>query len=98
MSSKAPAPAGSRITICEVGPRDGFQNEKTFIPTAKKIEIANALLASGLRHMQVTSFVSTGSIRIVCISRLSGDPSSSCSTISPLGKVQRTRVIRLFSA
>ncbi|MGR3371894.1 MAG: hydroxymethylglutaryl-CoA lyase [Pseudooceanicola nanhaiensis] len=58
MSSKAPAPAGSRITICEVGPRDGFQNEKTFIPTAKKIEIANALLASGLRHMQVTSFVS----------------------------------------
>jgi hydroxymethylglutaryl-CoA lyase len=58
MSSSSPVPAGSRITICEVGPRDGFQNEKTFIPTAKKIEIANALFASGLRHMQVTSFVS----------------------------------------
>ncbi|AHM04548.1 Hydroxymethylglutaryl-CoA lyase [Roseibacterium elongatum DSM 19469] len=58
MASATPVPPGSHITICEVGPRDGFQNEKTFIPTAKKIEIVNALFASGLRHMQVTSFVS----------------------------------------
>ncbi len=49
---------GAHIAVCEVGPRDGFQNEKTFIPTARKIEIVNALFASGLRHMQVTSFVS----------------------------------------
>ncbi|MGP1356391.1 hydroxymethylglutaryl-CoA lyase [Roseicyclus sp.] len=53
-----PVPEGSRITVCEVGPRDGFQIEAAFIPTAKKIEIANALFASGIRHMQVTSFVS----------------------------------------
>jgi hydroxymethylglutaryl-CoA lyase len=58
MSSISPVPEGGRITVCEVGPRDGFQNEKTFIPTGKKIEIVNALFASGLRHMQVTSFVS----------------------------------------
>ncbi|KUF10790.1 hydroxymethylglutaryl-CoA lyase [Pseudoponticoccus marisrubri] len=58
MSSPLPVPEGTRITVCEVGPRDGFQNEKTFIPTAKKIEIANALFASGVTHMQVTSFVS----------------------------------------
>lgn len=58
MATTAPVPQGSRITICEVGPRDGFQSEKTFIPTERKIEIANALFASGLRHMQVTSFVS----------------------------------------
>lgn len=58
MVTIAPVPQGSRITICEVGPRDGFQSEKTFIPTARKIEIANALFAAGLRHMQVTSFVS----------------------------------------
>lgn len=58
MVTIASVPQGSRITICEVGPRDGFQSEKTFIPTAKKIEIANALFAAGLRHMQVTSFVS----------------------------------------
>ena len=49
---------GAKITICEVGPRDGFQSESTFIPTARKIEVANALLAAGLRELQVTSFVS----------------------------------------
>ncbi|KNX39970.1 Hydroxymethylglutaryl-CoA lyase YngG [Roseovarius tolerans] len=58
MATVAPVPQGTRITICEVGPRDGFQSEKTFIPTQKKIEIANALFAAGLRHMQITSFVS----------------------------------------
>ncbi|MBO6602179.1 MAG: hydroxymethylglutaryl-CoA lyase [Roseicyclus sp.] len=51
-------PEGSAVTVCEVGPRDGFQNEKTFIPTRRKIEIVNAMFAAGLRHIQVTSFVS----------------------------------------
>jgi len=54
----APVAPGSRITVCEVGPRDGFQNEQAFIPTARKIEIVNAMFASGLRHIQVSSFVS----------------------------------------
>ena len=53
-----PVPAGARITVCEVGTRDGFQIEKTFIPTDRKIAIVNGLLASGLRNIQVTSFVS----------------------------------------
>jgi hydroxymethylglutaryl-CoA lyase len=54
----APVPEGAHITVCEVGPRDGFQIESAFIPTEKKIEIINALFASGIRAMQVTSFVS----------------------------------------
>lgn len=58
MAHVYPVPEGAHISICEVGPRDGFQNERTFIPTARKIEIVNALFASGLRQMQVTSFVS----------------------------------------
>lgn len=49
---------GSHITVCEVGLRDGLQIEKDLIPTKTKIEMANRLLASGIRHMQVTSFVS----------------------------------------
>ncbi|MDG4648700.1 hydroxymethylglutaryl-CoA lyase [Roseibacterium sp. SDUM158017] len=57
-SPTAAVPEGAHVTVCEVGPRDGFQNEKTFIPTDRKVEIVNALFASGLRHMQVTSFVS----------------------------------------
>ncbi len=54
MASTAKTP----ITVCEVGPRDGFQMEDRFIPTDRKVEIVNGLLAAGLRRIQVTSFVS----------------------------------------
>ena len=47
-----------RITVVEVGPRDGFQFEKQFIPTEKKVEIINALLAAGVRRLETTAFVS----------------------------------------
>ena len=46
-----------KVTIVEVGPRDGFQNEKQFILTAKKIEIINALSKTGLKNIQATSVV-----------------------------------------
>jgi len=46
-----------KVTIVEVGPRDGFQNEKQFIPTEKKIEIVNALARAGLKNIQVSSVV-----------------------------------------
>ena len=45
------------MTIVEVGPRDGFQNEKQFIPTDKKIEIVNGLIRAGLKNIQVSSVV-----------------------------------------
>jgi hydroxymethylglutaryl-CoA lyase len=47
----------SRVTICEVGPRDGFQFEQTVIPTELKLELVHGLIAAGLRNIQVTSFV-----------------------------------------
>jgi hydroxymethylglutaryl-CoA lyase len=43
--------------IVEVGPRDGWQAEATPIPTAAKVELINALSATGLRRIQVASFV-----------------------------------------
>jgi len=45
------------ISIVEVGPRDGFQNERQFIPTDQKIKIINALSRTGLKNIQATSFV-----------------------------------------
>ncbi|PID15622.1 hydroxymethylglutaryl-CoA lyase [Sporosarcina sp. P34] len=45
------------ITIKEVGPRDGLQNEKIFIPTKDKIAWINELSKSGLTSIEVTSFV-----------------------------------------
>lgn len=46
-----------KVTIVEVGPRDGFQSEKQFIPTNEKIDIVNALSRTGLKNIQVTSVV-----------------------------------------
>jgi len=46
-----------KVTVVEVGPRDGFQTEKQFIPTEKKIEIVNALARAGLKNIQVSSVV-----------------------------------------
>jgi hydroxymethylglutaryl-CoA lyase len=45
------------VTIFEVGPRDGLQNEPEFIPTEKKIELVNRLTEAGCRKIEVTSFV-----------------------------------------
>ncbi len=47
----------SQVTIVEVGPRDGFQNIKTFIPTDVKQEIIAAIVAAGVKNIEVTSFV-----------------------------------------
>jgi len=46
------------VVIVEVGPRDGLQNEKAKIPTDKKVEFINKLSETGLKRIEVTSFVS----------------------------------------
>ncbi len=46
-----------RVTICEVGSRDGFQIEPDFIPTEQKIEVVNLLSEAGVPRIEVTSFV-----------------------------------------
>jgi hydroxymethylglutaryl-CoA lyase len=46
------------IHIREEGPREGFQFEKGPIPTARKIELIDALARTGITHMQIVSFVS----------------------------------------
>jgi hydroxymethylglutaryl-CoA lyase len=45
------------VRIREVGPRDGFQNEPEVIPTAEKIRLIDMLSATGLKRIEVTSFV-----------------------------------------
>ena len=49
---------GERVTLFEMGPRDGLQNEAAPIATADKIALVNALSESGLSKIEVTSFVS----------------------------------------
>ncbi|MEZ5759039.1 MAG: hydroxymethylglutaryl-CoA lyase [Emcibacteraceae bacterium] len=46
------------VIIYEVGPRDGLQNEAKFVSTATKVDLINRLSRTGLRKIEVTSFVS----------------------------------------
>src|SRR4051794_22037695 len=46
-----------RVNIREVGPRDGFQNEPEVVATDEKVRLIELLAASGLKRLEVTSFV-----------------------------------------
>lgn len=48
----------SRVTLCEVGLRDGLQNEKTMLSFDDKLRLANDIIASGCRVLELGSFVS----------------------------------------
>ncbi len=54
--------SGRRIHLQEVGTRDGLQAECTFVPTEDKIALVNALSATGLAKIEVTSFTSPTAI------------------------------------
>ena len=47
-----------KIQIVEVGPRDGLQNEKEWVPTEEKIILIEKLADAGLTKIEATSFVS----------------------------------------
>ncbi len=45
------------VEIIEVGPRDGLQRESMLVPVSEKVALIAALVAAGLKRIQVTSFV-----------------------------------------
>ena len=53
--SEAGLPA--RVSICDVGPRDGLQNESAVVATATKVEFIRRLVRSGLAVVEATSLV-----------------------------------------
>ena len=50
------------VKITEVGPRDGFQSEKTILKTEDKIDVINNLIEAGFPRIEVSSFVSPKAI------------------------------------
>jgi hydroxymethylglutaryl-CoA lyase len=48
----------SFVTLCDVGPRDGLQNEKQLVETSVKLELIHRLQSAGIRRLEATSFVS----------------------------------------
>lgn len=51
-----------QLNIVEVGPRDGFQSVKEFIPTEVKLSIIDGIIEAGCKKVQITSFVSPKAI------------------------------------
>lgn len=51
-------PLPNRVTLVDVGPRDGLQNEKENVGTADKARLVSLLQDAGLKEIEVTSFVS----------------------------------------
>ena len=84
LSSKPDA----RVEIVEVGPRDGLQNERKILPTGSKIQLIEALAATGLKRIEVGSFVSPKLVPQMADSaevfaRLHRDPSVTYSALVP---------------
>jgi hydroxymethylglutaryl-CoA lyase len=50
--------AATRVTVVEVGPRDGLQNERVHLDTATRVGFVDALSASGLPVIEIAAFVS----------------------------------------
>lgn len=81
----------SHVTICEVGPRDGLQIEKTVVATADKIAFIDKLAAAGLPMIEVTSFVPASWIPQLADGRevlqgLTVDPSIRLPVLVPNGR------------
>ncbi|MFN7987616.1 MAG: hydroxymethylglutaryl-CoA lyase [Thermoanaerobaculia bacterium] len=53
---------GEHVTVVEVGPRDGLQNERGFVPTEAKVAFVEALADAGLPSVETTAFVSPRAI------------------------------------
>ena len=49
--------APAEVSIYEVGPRDGLQNESQILPTDNKLELIEGLVEAGIRRIEITSFV-----------------------------------------
>jgi len=51
-----------KVEIVEIGPRDGFQNVPEFIPTELKLQAIDGIIRSGVKRVQITSFVNPKAI------------------------------------
>ena len=53
---------GAKVKVVEIGPRDGFQNVKEFIPRDVKLHIIDGIVKAGFKRIQIGSFVSPKAI------------------------------------
>ena len=79
-----------RVTICDVGPRDGLQNEAAVLEPSVRAELAMRLAAAGLPRVEVASFVSVERVPqmagaeevVAALDRAPPSGAGSCSTLA----------------
>ena len=81
----------TRITVYEVGPRDGLQNEARVVPTDGKLALIAALVDAGISRIEATSFVSPRWIPALAdsadlVARLRPDPGVQYVALVPNGR------------
>jgi hydroxymethylglutaryl-CoA lyase len=76
-----------QVRIVEVGVRDGLQNEKQIIPTDQKIEFIQSLAQTGLKHIEVGSFVSPKAVPQMA------DTAEVCSKIGALDAITKSVLV-----
>ena len=53
-----PTPTSGTVTVNDVGPRDGLQNQQKILSPAERVQLVESLLAAGMDHVEVGAFVS----------------------------------------
>ena len=77
----------SAVTLMEVSPRDGLQNEAAELTTAQKLELIDRALQSGVKRIEVTSFVHPGKVPRMA------DAEAVCAGLPQRGDVRYTGLI-----
>ena len=77
-----------KVKVTEVGPRDGFQSEKTVLKTEDKISIINDLIGAGFPRIEVSSFVSPKAIpqladAEIILSKVNRSPNTTLAALVP---------------
>jgi hydroxymethylglutaryl-CoA lyase len=90
-----------RVSVYEVSPRDGLQNERVMVPLYDKLRLVDALVAAGLKRIEITSFVSPDWIPQLAdadeVAKLAKAPegvtfSALCPNAVGLGRAKRARL------
>ena len=80
-----------RVSIYEVSPRDGLQNERATVPLPDKLRLIDALVAAGLERIEITSFVSPKWIPQLADADEVAEHAKAARRASPSARSARTR-------
>ena len=90
----------NRVTVNDVGPRDGLQNQSKILSPAERVQLIEALLAAGMDHVEVGAFVSSKAVPAMAGTDevLAGLPNTSDEVLTVLIPNLRTARVARFGS